>query len=231
MADASISPEIAPIVLVVEDDPAIMSLVSLGLHYEGYTILSASDGLEGLRLFEENQPDLLIVDWMLPRLDGIELSRRIRAISETPIIIITARDAVSDRVAGLDSGADDYMVKPFYIEELLARVRARLRHKAPAASQLSYGDLTLDNETREVFRSGRRLALTATEFRLLQHLLRHPRQVLSKESLLEAIWGYDFGGDANIVEQYVHSLRHKIGSPILIQTLRGAGYVLREEAE
>jgi DNA-binding response OmpR family regulator len=201
------------------------------LRYEGYVIHTASDGLKGLALFEEVQPDLVIVDWMLPLMDGIALSRRIRAVSDTPIIIITARDAVSDRVTGLDSGADDYIVKPFHIEELLARVRARLRRKAPAASQLSFGDLTLDLESHEVFRGSRRITLTATEFNVLHHLLRHPRQVLSKESLLEAVWGYDFGGDANIVEQYVHSLRQKIGSPSLIHTLRGAGYVLREEAE
>jgi two-component system, OmpR family, response regulator MprA len=221
--------ENAPTVLVVEDDPAIVALVSLGLCYEGYTIHTALDGFQGLRLFEEVQPDLVIVDWLLPGLDGISLSRRIRAASETPIIIITARDAVSDRVTGLDSGADDYIVKPFHIEELLARVRARLRRKTPAANQLGFGDLTLDIETHEVFRGSRRVTLTATEFKVLHHLLRHPRQVLSKESLLEAVWGYDFGGDANIVEQYVHSLRQKIGSPALIQTLRGAGYVLRVE--
>ncbi len=164
-------------------------------------------------------------------MDGITLCRRIRAGSETPVIIITARDALSDRVAGLDSGADDYIVKPFYIEELLARVRARLRHKMPAANQLAFSDLTLDTETHEVLRGSRRVTLTATEYKVLLHLLRHPRQVLSKESLLEAVWGYDFGGDANIVEQYVHSLRQKVGPPALIQTLRGAGYILREEAE
>src|SRR5512136_1064444 len=229
MATAPVSPANARTVLVVEDDPAIIALVSLGLRYEGYTIYTASDGLEGLRLFEEVKPDLVIVDWLLPGLDGISLSRRIRAASDIPIIIITARDAVSDRVTGLDSGADDYIVKPFYIEELLARVRARLRRKTPPANQLCFGDLTLDNETHEVFRGSRRITLTATEFKVLHHLLRHPRQVLSKDSLLEAVWGYDFGGDANIVEQYVHSLRQKIGSPALIQTLRGAGYILRVE--
>ena len=229
MTTDPIPSENAPIVLIVEDDPAIIALVSLGLRYEGYTIHTASDGLQGLRLFEEVQPDLAIVDWLLPGLDGISLSRRIRAACEIPIIIITARDALSDRVTGLDSGADDYIVKPFYIEELLARARARLRHKIPAANQLSFSDLTLDTETHEVFRGSRRIMLTATEFKVLYHLLRHPRQVLSKESLLEAVWGYDFGGDANIVEQYVHSLRQKIGLPALIQTLRGAGYILRVE--
>jgi DNA-binding response OmpR family regulator len=231
MTISPISPEITPTVLVVEDDPAIISLVALGPRYEGYTVYTASDGVQGLRLFEEVQPDLVIVDWMLPGMDGITLGSRVRAISEVPVIIITARDAVADRVTGLDSGADDYLVKPFHIEELLARVRARLRRKTLAPNQLGFGDLILDNETHEVFRGSRRVTLTATEFRVLHHLLRHPRQVLSKESLLEAVWGYDFGGDANIVEQYVHSLRQKIGSPALIQTLRGTGYSLREKAE
>ncbi len=231
MTTAPVPLENSPTLLVVEDDPAIIALVSLGLRYEGYTILTASDGLQGLRLFEEAQPDLIIVDWLLPGLDGISLSRRIRAASEIPIIIITARDAVSDRVTGLDCGADDYIVKPFHIEELVARVRARLRRMAPPANQITFADLTLDNDSHEVYRGSRRVTLTATEFKVLYHLLRHPRQVISKESLLEAVWGYDFGGDANIVEQYVHSLRQKIGSPGLIQTLRGAGYILREDAE
>ncbi len=231
MTMAPVSLENARTVLVVEDDPAIIALVSLGLRYEGYTVHTASDGLRGLRLFEEVQPDLVIVDWLLPGLDGISLSRRIRAASEIPVIVITALDSVDDRVIGLDSGADDYIVKPFHIEELLARVRARLRRKTPPTNQLVFSDLILDNEAHEVFRGSRRVTLTATEFKVLYHFLRHPRQVLSKESLLEAVWGYDFGGDANIVEQYVHSLRQKIGSPALIQTLRGVGYILREEAE
>ncbi len=231
MTTSSIPSHPPQAVLVVEDDPALLALVSLALRYEGYTVHTASDGLQGLRLFEEVRPVLIILDWMLPGMDGLTLGRRIRAVCETPIIIITARDAVSDRVTGLDSGADDYIVKPFHIEELLARVRARLRRQPLATSHLGFGDLSLDNETHEVCRGGRRITLTATEFRVLHHLLRHPRQVLSKESLLEAVWGYDFGGDANIVEQYVHSLRQKIGSPVLIQTLRGTGYILREEDE
>ncbi len=219
-------------VLVVEDDPAMVSLVSLGLRYEGFQVFTAGNGLEGLRLFESQQPDLLIVDWMMPGMDGISLCRRVRSQSETPIIMITARDAVQDRIEGLDTGADDYIIKPFNVDELLARVRARLRRKMPAPpSQLSFADLRLDPETHEVFRERRRLTLTATEFRMLQHLLRHPRQVLSKEAILEEVWGYNFGGDANIVEQYVRSLRHKLGPPALIQTVRGAGYTLRDEGE
>lgn len=219
-------------VLLVEDDPAMVSLVSLGLRYEGYQVLSAGNGLDGLRLFEREHPDLLIVDWMMPGMDGISLCRRVRAQSETPIIMITARDAVQDRIEGLDTGADDYIIKPFDVDELLARVRARLRRKLPAApTQLSFADLRLDPDTHEVFRDRRRLSLTSTEFKMLQHLMRHPRQVFSKEAILEAVWGYDFGGDTNIVEQYARSLRQKLGQPNLIQTVRGAGYALRDEGE
>jgi DNA-binding response OmpR family regulator len=218
-------------VLLIEDDPAMVSLISLGLRYEGYQVLNAGNGLEGLRMFENEQPDLLIVDWMLPGMDGISLCKRVRSQSETPIIMITARDAVQDRIEGLDTGADDYIIKPFNVDELLARVRARLRRKMPTPAQLSFADLRLDPETHEVFRDRRRIALTATEFKILQHMLRHPRQVLSKDAILEEVWGYDFGGDANIVEQYIRSLRQKMGLPQLIQTVRGAGYALREEGE
>lgn len=216
-------------ILLVEDDPSMVSLVSLGLKYEGYNVLAAENGLEGLRMAEEHSPDLLILDWMLPGLDGLGICRRVRARSDTPIIIITARDAVTDRVQGLDAGADDYLVKPFHIDELLARVRARLRRKTPESNTLSFSDLTLHLDLHEVQRSERLLQLTATEFKLLQHFLRHPRQVLSKESILQEVWEYTFGGDANIVEQYVRSLRQKMGDPTLIQTVRGVGYVLRED--
>jgi DNA-binding response OmpR family regulator len=216
-------------VLLVEDDPAMVSLVSLGLRYEGFQVFTAGNGLEGLRLFESERPDLLIVDWMLPGMDGISLCRRARSQGETPIIMITARDAVEDRIQGLDTGADDYIIKPFNVDELLARVRARLRRKIPTQAQLSFADLRLDLETREVFRDRRRIVLTATEFKMLQYLLRHPRQVLGKDAFLEEVWGYDFGGDANIIEQYIRSLRQKLGLPSLIQTVRGAGYALREE--
>jgi two-component system response regulator MprA len=218
-------------IVLVEDDPSMVSLVSLGLKYEGYEVLTAANGLEGLRMAEENAPDLLILDWMLPGLDGLGICRRVRSRSEIPIIIITARDAVNDRVQGLDAGADDYLVKPFHIDELLARVRARLRRKQPENSTLAFRDLSLDPETHEVHRGEHPLRLTATEFKLLEHFLRHPRQVLSKESILEEVWGYTFGGDANIVEQYVRSLRQKMGEPALIHTVRGVGYVLREAEE
>ncbi|MHB9031798.1 MAG: response regulator transcription factor [Anaerolineae bacterium] len=218
-------------ILVVEDDPAIESLVSLALRYEHYEVLSAGSGLTGLQLFEECQPDLIILDWLLPGMDGLKLCRRIRTRSDVPIIMITARDAIQDRVAGLETGADDYLVKPFHIDELIARVHARLRHHLGGESLLTYTNLELDPDSHEVSRGRRRIELTNTEFKLLQYLMRHRNQVLSKEQILEEVWGYSFQGDANIVEQYIRSLRQKIGPPSLIQTLRGAGYVLREAAE
>lgn len=215
-------------IVLIEDDPSMVSLVSLGLRYEGYEVLTAENGLEGLRLAESESPDLLILDWMLPGLDGVGICKRIRAHSEIPIIIITARDAVSDRVQGLDAGADDYLVKPFHIDELLARVRARLRRKQSESSSHYFADLSLNVDEHTVERGEASLHLTATEFNLLAHFMNHPRQVLSKESILEEVWGYTFGGDTNIVEQYVRSLRQKLGEPPLIQTVRGVGYVLRE---
>ena len=219
-------------VLIIEDDSAIVSLVSLGLRYEKYQVLTATNGLEGWQLFNEKEPDLIILDWLLPGMDGIKLCRMIRAQSDIPIIMITARDAITDRVNGLESGADDYVVKPFHIDELIARVHARLRRRhSEVVSTISFQDLSLDPETYEVFRDRRSIELTGTEFRLLNYLMRHPRQVLSKEQILEEVWGYDFLGNANIVEQYVRSLRQKVGMPPLIQTVRGIGYVLREVSE
>ena len=216
-------------ILLIEDDPAIVSLVGLGLRYEGFRVTTAATGLHGLRTALADPPDLVVLDWMLPGLDGLELCRRLRGrTDDLPIIMVTARDAVHDRVAGLEAGADDYLVKPFHFDELLARIRARLRRRHAPAHELSFGDLTLDLDLHEAMRGGRRISLTATEFNLLQFLMRHPRQVLSKDALLIAVWGYDFGGDANIVEQYVRSLRQKLGQPPLIQTLRLAGYILRE---
>ncbi len=214
-------------ILLVEDDPAIIQLVALGLKMEKFEVLTASNGQEGFRLFMENKPDLLIADWMLPGMDGLTLCRKVREISDLPIIMITAKDAIQDRVEGLDTGADDYIVKPFHLDELLARVRARLRRRLPPSHLLIFSDLSFDTETREVFRGKKLLHLTATEQKILEHFLRHPRQVLSKDNILEAIWGYDFGGDVNIVEQYIRSIRQKLGEPNLIQTIRGVGYVLR----
>jgi two-component system response regulator MprA len=215
-------------ILIVEDDPHIVSLVSLGLRYEKFDVISTDNGLKVLQIFEEQKPDLIILDWMLPGMDGIKLCRKIRALSDIPIIMITARDAVNDRVEGLETGADDYLVKPFHIEELIARVRARLRRRLPENSSFSFQDLSLGPLTHEVFRGRRSIELTSTEFKLLHYMMRHPHHVLSKEQILEEVWGYDFAGDANIVEQYIRSLRQKMGQPPLIQTVRGVGYVLRE---
>jgi two-component system response regulator MprA len=218
-------------ILLIEDDPAIQALVSLGLRYENFEVASAVDGRDGLRLFNETDPDLVILDWMLPGMDGIALCKRIRVQKDTPIVIITARDAISDRVTGLETGADDYLVKPFHIDELLARIRARLRHKIPTSATLDFADLKIDPDSHEVVRARQRINLTSTEYKLLSYFLRHPRQVLSKDQILEEIWGYDFGGDANIVEQYIRSLRQKIGAPPILHTIRGFGYILREEKE
>jgi len=215
-------------ILVVEDDPAIESLVSLGLRYEHYHVITTDNGLKGLLLFEEHKPDLIILDWLLPGMDGLKLCRMIRNQSDVPIIMITARDAIQDRVDGLETGADDYLVKPFHIDELIARVHARLRHLSSGDNMITFQDLSLDPKSHEVNRRRHSIELTSTEFKLLNYLMRHPRQVLSKEQILEEVWGYDFRGDANIVEQYIRSLRQKMGQPPLIQTMRGAGYVLRE---
>jgi two-component system response regulator MprA len=214
----------------VEDDPAIESLVSLGLRYVHYHVIATDNGLMGFQLFKEHKPDLIILDWLLPGMDGLKLCGMIRSQSDVPIIMITARDAIHDRVSGLETGADDYLVKPFHIDELIARVHARLRLHHSEDTVLTFQDLSLDSKTYEVYRSRRNIQLTSTEFKLLHYLLRNSRLVLSKEQILEAVWGYDFGGDVNIVEQYVRSLRQKMGQPPLIQTLRGAGYVLREVA-
>lgn len=217
-----------PNILIVEDDPSIQALISLGLRYENFTVNSADNGLTGLQLFEELKPDLVILDWLLPGIDGLTLCRMIRAQSDVPIIMVTARDAIKDRVDGLETGADDYIVKPFHIDELIARVHARLRRLKPDDSLLTFEDLSLDTITYQVFRARKIIELTSTEFKLLNYLMRHPRQVLSKIQILEEVWGYDFQGDVNIVEQYIRSLRQKLGEPPIIQTIRGVGYVLRE---
>jgi two-component system response regulator MprA len=219
-------------ILLVEDDPAIIQLVALGLKIEKFEVITASNGQEGFRLFSETKPDLIVVDWMLPGMDGLTLCRKIRELNDDlPIIMITAKDAVQDRVEGLDTGADDYLVKPFHLDELLARVRARLRRRQSNSRLLIFSDLVFDVETREVFRGKKLINLTATEQKILEYFLRHPRQVLSKENILETIWGYNFGGDVNIVEQYIRSIRQKLGTPNLIQTIRGIGYALREGQE
>jgi DNA-binding response OmpR family regulator len=204
-------------------------MIRMGLRYAGFDVHVASNGIEGLQAAQEQPPDLILLDWMLPGMDGLNVCRRLRQSSRVPIIMLTARDEIDHRVQGLDAGADDYIVKPVHLEELAARIRARLRDAAPAAESLRFGDLELDLNLREALRGGKRITLTATEFGLLHFLLRHPRQVLTKDMLLEAVWGYD-SGSANLVEQYIRSLRRKLGEPALIHTVRGMGYVLREES-
>jgi DNA-binding response OmpR family regulator len=219
-------------ILLVEDEVKLARFVQLELDSEGYEVTIANDGMTGLAIARETIPDLAILDWMLPGLSGLELCRRLRSTgSKIPIILLTAKDEVGDRVAGLDAGADDYVVKPFSIEELLARVRAHLRRNQETSSELlQFEDLTLDRGTREVYRGNRRLELTAKEFELLEYLLSRPRQVFTRDQILEQIWGYDFGGDSNIIEVYVRYLRLKLEEnqeKRLIHTIRGVGYTLR----
>lgn len=222
-------------ILLVDDDEDILASLRRGLTQEGYHVGVAADGEEALRKAMDRQYDLVVLDILLPGLDGFEVCRRIRELDATiPIIMLTARDAVPDRVAGLDLGADDYLVKPFAFEELLARLRVCLRRRgAGEQTVLSYADLRLNTDTREVWRGERLIALTATEYELLRLFLQHPRQVLTRDIIYERVWGYDFGGESKIIEVYVRYLREKLemaGEPRLIQTLRGAGYALREEA-
>jgi two-component system response regulator MprA len=223
-----------PHVLVVDDDSRIASALRRALIYEGYQVEVAPDGQLALQRARERMPDLAILDVMLPGLDGIEVCRRLRAEGDLPILMLTARDGTADRVKGLDSGADDYLVKPFAYEELLARVRALLRRHGPRQRKvLRYADLAMDIGMHEVKRGEDRISLTAKEFDLLQHFLRNPNQVLRREQLLDAVWGYDFGATSNVVDVYVGYLRTKLedgGRPRLLQTVRGVGYVLREEA-
>jgi two-component system response regulator MprA len=223
-----------PQILLVDDDDEIRSSLRRSLVLEGYQIAQAGDGAEALRLAREAQPDLVVLDVLLPQVDGLEVCRRLRAADETlPIIMLTARDAVPDRVAGLENGADDYLVKPFAYEELLARIRVRLRRREPGAQrELRFEDLRLDTAAREAWRGERRIALTTTEYELLKLFLQHPRQVLTRDLIYERVWGYDFEGESKVIEVYVRYLREKLeagGEPRLIQTVRGAGYVLREE--
>jgi DNA-binding response OmpR family regulator len=220
-------------ILVIEDDPAIADLLRRGLIYEGYSIEVAVDGEAGLAAARDRPPDLVLLDLMLPGIDGLTVCRRLRLASDVPILILTAKDAVPERVAGLDAGADDYLVKPFSFDELLARVRALLRRRQPANTDeiLEFGDLRLDLKAHEVFRAQRRIELTAREFEMLTVFMQHPRQVLTRDMLYDLIWGYDFGGESNIIEVYIRYLRAKLeeaGEPRLIQTVRGVGYALRE---
>jgi two-component system response regulator MprA len=220
-------------ILVIEDEDRIRQFLQRGLTYENYRVDVAGDGPTGLALARENPPDVVVLDWMLPGMDGLEVCRRLRAAGPVPILMLTAKDTVGDRVMGLDAGADDYLVKPFAFDELLARIRALLRRAAPTQPEvLHFADLSLDTGTRQAFRGDRAIDLTAKEYELLELFMRHPRQVLTREVIFDRVWGYDFGGESNIIEVYVRYLRQKTESANesrLVHTVRGVGYVLREE--
>lgn len=220
-------------IVIVEDEEKLARFIEMELTCEGYQVTVANDGLSGLTQIRGNNPDLVILDWLMPGMTGVEVCRRLRQTgSKVPVILLTAKDDVSDRVAGLDAGADDYLVKPFSIEELLARIRAHLRRtKDDEAEVLRFEDLMLNRQTREVKRGNRDIELTAKEFDLLEYLMSYPRQVITRDRILEEVWGYDFMGDSNIIEVYIRYLRLKLESESekrLIQTVRGVGYVLRE---
>ena len=219
-------------ILIVEDEEKLAKFVQLELGYEGYEVTVANDGLSGLMAARDTEPDLILLDWMMPGLTGVEVCRRLRSTGAMmPVILLTAKDGIEDRVAGLDAGADDYVLKPFSIEELLARVRAHLRRNQPEDPEVfQFADLTLSRKSREVKRGDRAIELTAKEFDLLDYLITHPKQVLSRDRILEEVWGYDFMGDSNIIEVYIRYLRLKLEAESesrLIQTVRGVGYVMR----
>jgi two-component system, OmpR family, response regulator MprA len=223
-------------ILLIEDEPKIAGFISRGLRFESYSVEHAADGTSGMNmaLSPAHPLDLIILDVMLPDIDGLKVCRNLRQQGLTiPIIMLTARDAVTDRIAGLDAGADDYLVKPFAFDELLARIRAQLRRQAPAKADtpLEFNDLSLNPATRRARRGNREIELTAKEYELLEFFLRNPNHVLTRDMLYDRIWGYDFGGESNILEVYIRYLRSKLeagGEPRLLQTVRGMGYALRE---
>ncbi len=218
--------------LVVDDDPKVLDALRRGLTVHGYEVLTSADGLQAVEVAQRERPDLVILDIMLPGLDGIEVCRRLRAFSAAPILMLTARDDVADRVQGLDAGADDYLAKPFALEELLARLRALRRRARPEETEvLRFSDLTVDTAAREVRRGDRLLDLTPREYELLLFFLRHPRRVLTRDALLDRVWGFTSEIDTHVLEVYVGYLRQKLeagGEPRLIHTVRGTGYILRE---
>jgi DNA-binding response OmpR family regulator len=226
--------------LVVEDDTGIADFVRLGLRYEGFEVHVVADGLAALRTAERLRPDVVVLDWMLPGLDGLAVCRRLRSFGDPAVVMLTAKDDLLDRVAGLEAGADDYVVKPFHFEELLARIRAVLRRRASRSGRIyRFLDLELNPDTREVSRAGQSISLTPREFDLLRLLMEQPRRVYPKSTILERVWGYDYAGDDNIVEVYVGYLRDKLGdrgtgpsargAGGLIRTVRGVGYALRDD--
>lgn len=221
-------------ILVVDDEPAVRDAVQRALRLESYEVQACADGSEALKNLALSSPDLIVLDVLMPGVDGLEVCRRLRKAGDsTPILMLTARDAVADRVEGLDAGADDYLIKPFALDELLARVRALLRRSSPDAGEqpLQFLDLSLDPVTRAVKRRGRAMELTRTEFLLLELFLRNPRRVLTREIILDRVWGFDFGPESNSLEVYIGYLRKKMeagGEKRVIHTIRGVGYVLRE---
>lgn len=219
-------------ILVIEDDEKILHLLRRILVFEGYEVYTATEGKSGLALARERKPDLVILDWMLPGMDGLEVGLRLRKMSNAPILMLTAKDRVEDRVEGLDAFADDYMVKPFAVGELLARIRAQLRRTADdRAKELVFADIKLDRNTRKASRGDRVIELTAKEYDLLELFMRHPQQVLTREKIFESVWNYDFGGESNVLDVYIRYLRKKLeegGEERLIFTVRSVGYVMRK---
>jgi two-component system response regulator MprA len=219
-------------ILVVDDDSRIRDVLRRQLSYEGYQVDLAADSKEAFAQVAQSPPDLVVLDWMLPGMSGLEVCRRLRATDDIPILMLTAKGTLEDKIDGLDSGADDYLVKPFEPEELLARVRALLRRRQPQTAALKFGVLTLDPAARQVWVGDRLVELSSKEFDMLELLMRHPRQVLTRETFYDRIWGYDFSGESNILEVYIRYLRSKleaVGSPKYIQTVRGVGYALRDD--
>ena len=228
-------PDGTPIrVVAVDDEPSLTELLGMAMRYEGWEVFTATSGTEAVRVAREAQPDALVLDMMLPDFDGLEVMRRIRTEQpDVPVIFLTAKDGVADRIAGLTAGGDDYVTKPFSLEEVIARLRGLLRRSGATTArpdtQIVVGDLILDEDSHEVTRAGESIKLTATEFELLRYLMRNPKRVLSKAQILDRVWNYDFGGQANVVELYISYLRKKIDADRepMIHTMRGVGYVLR----
>jgi len=222
-------------ILIIEDDEEILRILKRVLTYEGYTVDTALTGQVGLTLAREQMPDLIVLDWMLPKMDGLEVCRRLQKLGNQPILMLTAKDTTQDRVEGLDAGADDYVVKPFEIEELLARIRVLLRRTAAdRVKVLEFADLALDSSTRKAKRGEREIELTAKEYDLLELFMRHPDQVMTREVIFDRVWDYDFGGESNVLDVYIRYLRQKLeeeGESRLIYTVRGVGYVMREPEE
>jgi len=222
-------------ILIVDDDPKLLKMLQRTLEYENMKVSVAANGVEALTIVDNETPDLIILDWMMPKMDGITFLGHLHEIrNQVVVMMLTARDAIENRVEGLERGADDYLVKPFAPAELVARVHALLRRIEPKKDDvtLNYANITLNPSTRDVTRSDQQIQLTVTEFNLLRYFMQHPRQVLERSQILSEIWGYDFGGDDNVLEIYVGYLRKKLenqGEPRVIQTVRGVGYVLREE--